>query len=268
MFVLIEIKCRSEEAKKSLMWLRMGDQVKVDKEMTAMESSVANSSDSKSGGVKQLLQNISQSWRQLLLAILVALAIPLSCHVAITSFVWQIAESAGLSNQRIITVAMGSLQISVAALMVIMVRHVSRHACLLIGGTVVSVSLVVLALADLIQQQNWVANTSVASLVALMVFSIGYSVSWGAVAYLIFNEVLPNAIRSHGAGLTVIAIYLVGFASTQSFMPLQGMLKPFGVFIMYAVFNTVVLVVVVRLLPDTSNKSLEDIEKHYIMSVS
>jgi MFS transporter, SP family, arabinose:H+ symporter len=97
-------------------------------------------------------------------------------------------------------------------------------------------------------------------LLGIIGFVASFAISIGPVMWVLFSEIFPNYIRG-------LAISFVGFINSgvsflvQLVFPWE--LANFGssfTFLMYGLFAAIGLVIVMRLIPETKNKSLEELE--------
>lgn len=101
-------------------------------------------------------------------------------------------------------------------------------------------------------------------LLAIIGFVASFAVSLGPVMWVLFSEIFPNYIRG-------IAISFVGFINSgvsflvQLVFPweLANLGSP-ATFLIYGVFAAIGLVVIAIILPETKNKSLEELEEMLI----
>jgi sugar porter (SP) family MFS transporter len=97
-------------------------------------------------------------------------------------------------------------------------------------------------------------------LICILGFVASFAVSLGPVMWVLFSELFPNKIRG-------IAISFVGFINSavsflvQLVFPWElAKLGSTGTFLLYGVFALIGLIVMVKLLPETKGKSLEELE--------
>jgi MFS family permease len=97
-------------------------------------------------------------------------------------------------------------------------------------------------------------------LVGILGFVASFAVSLGPVMWVLFSELIPNKIRG-------LAISFVGFINSavsflvQLIFPWElATLGSTGTFLLYGVFALVGLVFILRILPETKGKSLEELE--------
>jgi MFS family permease len=258
-------KGRLDEARDSLMWLRMGDEQTVGNELAAIESSTAKDShkdDESKVTIRQMIMEPGYR-RAIILGTLSVTAVAICGHPAVLAFVWQIAAAASITNEGIITVALELVALVTLVVIILTINRAKRRVFIGVGGTTITVALLLLSLADLVQRLAWVEDSSTASIVGLFLFFIGFAVSWGSMSAVVLVEVLPTAIRGRGMGFAQAVHFLGSFLVAQTFLPLTSLATLFGVFLIYAVLNTIIVCVLFKFLPDTHSQSLEDIEKYF-----
>ncbi|MCF8233885.1 MAG: sugar porter family MFS transporter [Bacteroidales bacterium] len=103
-------------------------------------------------------------------------------------------------------------------------------------------------------------------LLGIIGFVASFAISIGPVMWVLFSELFPNYIRG-------LAISFVGFINSgisflvQLVFPWElSVLGSSLTFFIYGLFAAIGLVFVIRLLPETKNKSLEELEKILISS--
>jgi len=104
-------------------------------------------------------------------------------------------------------------------------------------------------------------------MLALIILYLGcYSLSAGPVIWVILSEIYPTRIRGRALGLATFALWLADFAVTQTF-PMMDKNEPLAErfnhafpFYVYAIF-CLVLLMVLRFVPETKGKTLEEIER-------
>ena len=97
-------------------------------------------------------------------------------------------------------------------------------------------------------------------LIGILAFVAAFAVSLGPVMWVLFSELFPNKIRG-------IAISFVGFVNSavsflvQLIFPWElATLGSTLTFLLYGIFAVVGLIFIMRLLPETKGKSLEELE--------
>jgi SP family arabinose:H+ symporter-like MFS transporter len=97
-------------------------------------------------------------------------------------------------------------------------------------------------------------------IIAIFAFKAAFFFSIGPVMWVVFSEITPNAIRSVAIPAFALIASLMAFF-VQRFFPWQ--LATFGAsdtFLLYAISSGLGVLLVIFILPETKNKSLEQIE--------
>ena len=105
-------------------------------------------------------------------------------------------------------------------------------------------------------------------LVFILLYMGCFSLSVGPVVWVILSEIFPTAVRGRALGLATCCLWIADYVVTQTF-PMMDQnrylvekLNHAFPFYVYAGF-CVVLLVVMRFVPETKGKSLEEIERHW-----
>ena len=87
-----------------------------------------------------------------------------------------------------------------------------------------------------------------------------YSMSLAPVTWVVISEIFPNRIRGAAMSVAVSALWIACFILTYTFPILNAKLGSAGTFWLYAVICVLGFVFIFFKLPETKNKSLEQIE--------
>lgn len=103
-------------------------------------------------------------------------------------------------------------------------------------------------------------------LIAILGFVASFAISLGPVMWVLFSELFPNRLRG-------IAISFVGFINSGVSFLVQWIfpweldtLGSAGTFLLYGVFAALGLIFIIRVIPETKGKSLEELEAQLIKS--
>lgn len=83
----------------------------------------------------------------------------------------------------------------------------------------------------------------------------------GFLTWVVLAELFPLKIRGLSMGISVFFMWIMNAIVSYLFPVLQAELGLGPVFLIFAVINYLAIVFVVKLLPETSNKSLEQLEE-------
>jgi MFS family permease len=91
-------------------------------------------------------------------------------------------------------------------------------------------------------------------------FMASFAVGPGVCAWLALSELMPARIRSNGMGLALLLNQLVGTAIAAAFLPAVAARGYAAPFLAWAGCAAVYFVIVLRFLPETRGRTLEQIE--------
>jgi MFS family permease len=98
-------------------------------------------------------------------------------------------------------------------------------------------------------------------LVALIVFIASFAVGLGPVFWLMISEIFPLGIRSKAMSVCTVANWVFNFLISYFFLSLVSGIGQPGTFWLYAGFGLLAVVVFARRVPETRDRSLEEIEQ-------
>ena len=99
----------------------------------------------------------------------------------------------------------------------------------------------------------------------LVLSAIGcYAMSLAPVTWVVISEIFPNRIRGAAMSVAVSALWIACFILTFTFPILNAKLGSSGTFWLYGVICVLGLVFIFFKLPETKNKSLEQIERELV----
>ncbi|MFC8520986.1 sugar porter family MFS transporter [Streptomyces sp. NPDC057257] len=175
-----------------------------------------------------------------------------------------ILQNTGLNADTAIaqTLAVGITNLVFTVVAVLLLDRVGRRPLLLTGTAVLTAALVVLAVyfaSDTVADSApWLA------LVALVVYIAGFAVGLGPVFWLMISEIFPQTLRSAGMSVSTVANWAANFTISVSFLSLVGAITRPGTFLLYAGLGVCALVFFARRVPETSRRSLEEIQEELV----
>ncbi|WKX72831.1 sugar porter family MFS transporter [Streptomyces sp. XD-27] len=141
----------------------------------------------------------------------------------------------------------------------IFVDKVGRKPLALIGSVGMAVSLGLLAWAfsaDLVDGK--LPHTQgVLALIAAHAFVLFFALSWGVVVWVLLGEMFPNRIRAAALGVAASAQWIANWAITASFPNLSEW-NLSGTYVMYTVFAALSIPFILKWVPETKGKALEE----------
>ncbi len=136
-----------------------------------------------------------------------------------------------------------------------LVDRVGRRALLMAGSA--GMGLALLALGFAFRQ----AHPSSGWILGLILLYVAcFALSLGPCVWVYIAEIFPNRIRGRAMSVATLALWTACLAVTLTFLSLMRLLSPTGTFWLYAGLCAVMFVVVLLVLPETKQKSLEEIQ--------
>lgn len=157
------------------------------------------------------------------------------------------------------------VNVAATVVAIFLVDRVGRRRLLLVGSVGMTVALAVMATGFAQARQTadgvvFVDAWGVVTLVAANVFVVAFAVSWGPVVWILVGEMFPNLMRARAASLAAAANWAAGIAVNLTFPSLRDLSLP-GSYALYAVFAAASFVLVLRALPETANRPLEEMRE-------
>lgn len=158
------------------------------------------------------------------------------------------------------TIVIGAVNLLFTVLAICLVDRLGRKPLMIIGASGMGLSLAAIGFAATFNLVGaW-----------LLLFILGYiacfALSVGPVTWVILSEIFPTKIRGRALGIAGLCLWVSNFVVSQTFpmmdeSPLLVKLFNHGFpFFLYAAFCVLLVVIVVRLVPETKGKTLEQIE--------
>ena len=101
-------------------------------------------------------------------------------------------------------------------------------------------------------------------LLAVVVAVAWYSCTLAPVTWVVLSEIFPNRIRGAAMAVSVFALWIACFVLTYTFPFLNRGLGSAGTFLLYCGVSVIGLLVIWRSLPETKDKTLEQIEHELV----
>lgn len=135
-----------------------------------------------------------------------------------------------------------------------------RKKLLIFGSVVMTVSLAILSVMNFVGD---VSVLAVPTMLLIAVYILGFAVSWGPIAWVLIGEIFPLSVRGIGSSFGSAANWLGNFIVSQFFLVLLDAFgnNVGGPFAIFGVFALLSIPFVMRFVPETKGKSLEEIEE-------
>ena len=163
----------------------------------------------------------------------------------------------GVSDVLVNIVITGAINLVFTLVAMGMVDRVGRRALMLAGFAGICVSHLLLGLA------YWFGLRGLPVLVLTLATIACYAMSLAPVIWVLISEIFPNRIRGVAVSIAVSALWIACFALTFTFPVLNRALGAAGTFWLYSAICVGGFIFVLRLVPETKNKTLEQIEREF-----
>ncbi len=239
-----------------------------DAEMVAVKASL----EAEAGQQKAPLRELFQPAMKLVMAIGISVAI-LQQITGINSVFFyapMIFEQSGIGTDAAFmqAVLVGLVNLLFTVLAILLIDKLGRRPLMGFGLTVIAACMLLLAYgfgsATYSASGELLEINATLILIGILGFVAGFAISLGPVMWVLFSELFPNRIR--GAAISFVGLInsAVSFI-VQLVFPWE--LENFGnsvTFLIYGLFAIVGLVIVMKLLPETKGKSLEELEAELV----
>ena len=145
--------------------------------------------------------------------------------------------------------------ITIVAIMII--DKIDRKRLLVIGNIGMVASLLIMAILIWtmgIQSSAWIM------VACLTLFIIFFGFTWGPVLWVMLPELFPMRARGAATGIAALVLSIGSLLVAQFFPILTEVLAVEQVFLIFAAIGVCALIFVIKYLPETRGRSLEEIE--------
>lgn len=159
-----------------------------------------------------------------------------------------------------VSVGIGIVNFASTIIATIYMDRFARKTVLIFGSVVMAVSLFVLAAINFFGD---VSHAAIPTMVLIGIYILGFAVSWGPLAWVMIGEIFPLSVRGIGTSIGSAANWIGNFIVSQFFLMLLAAFQNNvgGPFAIFAVFALLSIPFVIRFVPETKGRSLEEIEE-------
>ncbi|MFD1719962.1 sugar porter family MFS transporter [Amnibacterium endophyticum] len=182
---------------------------------------------------------------------------------AITYYAPTVLTGIGFSDAAAITANVGLSTLGLIFTLVMayfVVDRLGRKKPLMFGALLMALSMAVLGIVFLGARDGAVTGgAGVLAVAGLAVFQIAFALSWGGIVWIVFGEMFPLAVRGAAVG---IATFLTELTSVVISLVFPSLLATGAstVFFGFAVMGVIAFLWALLMVPETRNRSLEQIE--------
>jgi MFS family permease len=172
-------------------------------------------------------------------------------------------SSAGLGNSAALlaNVVNGAVNVAMTIVAIRLLDRTGRRPLLLGGTTGMAAGMIVVALTFAIGGSHLHGGAAYIAIAGLLIYTGSFAIGLGPVFWLLISEIYPVKIRGQAMSVATMANWGANFVVTISFLTLLSAIGNAGTFFLFAGLSIVALVYFQRQVPETKNRSLQDIER-------
>jgi len=175
-----------------------------------------------------------------------------------------ILSSAGQESDTVAilsSLGVGTVNVLITVVALLLIDNLGRRPLLLIGTTVMVISLAVLGVANMFPEMSewmtWIYNGS------LFFYIAGFAVGLGPIAWLFISEAYPQDVRGVAMSCATVANWGSNFIVSMTFLTLLRGLGPTVTFLFYASIGVITVIFIYYKIPETKGKTLEEIQSFW-----
>jgi len=231
---------------------KIGGSRYAEEELAAIELTVTASHHA--GGIGELIRPGVR--RVIFLGIVIAVFQQWSGINVIFNYAQEVFAAAGysVSDTLFNIVITGTVNLAFTFVGMVMVDRIGRKALMLIGAGGLAGIYAVMGMLYAVRAEGLPLLTLVVAAIAC------YAMSLAPVTWVILSEIFPNRIRGRALSLATFSLWSACFILTYTFPLLNSYLKASGTFWLYGAICLLGFWFVMKKLPETKGKTLEQIE--------
>lgn len=159
----------------------------------------------------------------------------------------------------------GAVSIVAVLIALALIDRIGRKPLLWIGSVGMTISLAVMTYAFSTATMtssglNLSGTMGMVALVAANVYVAFFNGTWGPVMWVMLGEMFPNQIRGSGLAVSGLGQWLANFGVTMTFPIFLSSIGLEGAYSIYAAFAFLSIIFVLKLVPETKGRELEDMD--------
>jgi sugar porter (SP) family MFS transporter len=174
-----------------------------------------------------------------------------------------VLSSAGLGNSAALlaNVVNGAVNVAMTIVAIRLLDRTGRRPLLLGGTAGMAAAMVLVAVSFAVGGSHLSGITVYLAIAGLLLYTGSFAVGLGPVFWLLISEIYPVKIRGQAMSVATMANWGANFVVAISFLTLLSVLGNAGTFLLFAGLSVLGLVYFHLQVPETKNRSLQDIER-------
>ena len=185
---------------------------------------------------------------------------------AVMFYTVSIFKSAGLGDKSTFaTMIVGGMQVLATFVACLVMDKYGRRKLLVIAGTGMSLTCFTFGYYFYVTTGKAGENPlSWLPVFCLVMYIVSFSMGWGPIPMLVMSEIFPVKARGMAGAITAFSNWFTGFWVTKEFDLFQFLLGQHGIFCLFGILCVLGVIFVLKFVPETKGKSLEDIELYFL----
>ncbi|MCD7451199.1 hypothetical protein HAX54_010082 [Datura stramonium] len=170
-----------------------------------------------------------------------------------------IFESSGFPSD-IGTIIYAIIQVPITALGAALIDRAGRKPLLLVSGTGLVIGCMLTGISFYLKGHEIAIKAApILAVTGILVYIGSFSVGMGAVPWVVMSEIYPINIKGTAGSLATLVNWFGAWACSYTFNFLMTW-NSFGTFILYAAVNALSILFVIKIVPETKGRTLEQIQ--------
>jgi MFS transporter, SP family, xylose:H+ symportor len=162
------------------------------------------------------------------------------------------------------TIIVGAVNLVFTVVAILTVDRMGRRPLQILGALIMAVSMIALG------TDFWIGGKGMVALIAMLVYTAGFAMSWGPVTWVLLSEIFPNQIRGKAMALAVAMQWIANYLVSWTFPILDK--NPYLVehfnhgfaYWIYGVMGIFAALFMWKLVPETKGRTLEQMESIWL----
>lgn len=174
-------------------------------------------------------------------------------------YVTSIFESAGFPS-KIGTIIYACIQVPITALGAPFIDKVGRKPLLLVSASGLVLGCMLTAISFYLKVHGIALDASpILAVTGILVYIGSFSIGMGAVPWVVMSEIFPINIKGVAGGLATLVNWFIAWLVSYTYNYLVTW-SSYGTFILYGAINALAIVFIIKVVPETKGRTLEQIQ--------